>query len=74
MDLTLVPLQDLYTEILNRFDTVIIAGLKNKKDETNISRRWKGSHHNVMGLCSDVNYLVAKDWYENQEQIETEDL
>lgn len=73
-DLSLVPIQYLYTEILNRFDHVVIVGLKSNKDDRTISRRWKGSHHMVMGLCQDVSQLVGADWYKNQEKIETDEL
>lgn len=74
MDLSLIPIQDLYSEILNRFDNVVIVGLKIKSDSKNISRRWKGSHHIIMGLCADVSNLVAQDWMKNQELINTDDL
>lgn len=74
MDLSLVPVQELYTEILNRFDHVAIVGLKIKDNSKDISRRWKGDPHTVSGLCSDVSHLALKEWFDNQEEIPTEDL
>lgn len=54
MDLSLVPIQDLYEEILGRFDHAVFMGIKVGKDDSSYSRRWKGNHHMAMGLCSDL--------------------
>lgn len=74
MSLELVPLQELYDELLSRFDHIIIIGLKVKDKDKEVSRRWKGSHHFTMGLCGDMSNLIWKDWMDNQHEIETEDL
>lgn len=65
MDLTLVPLEELYSEILNRFDHVIIGGIKVLPQEKKISRRWNGDHHISTGICADFQFMIIKDWYKN---------
>lgn len=74
MDLTLVPLQDLYQEILNRFDHAVIIGMKVLPTENKISRRWKGDHHMASGMATDISVMIIKDWYDRQTIIDTEDL
>lgn len=74
MDLSLVPLEELHKEFLNRFDHAVIMGLKILPNEKKITRRWNGDHHIVAGLCADAQTLVIKDWYDRQTKIDINDL
>lgn len=74
MDLSLVPLQELYEELLNRFDHAVFMGKKIYGKDSNISRRWKGDYHIAMGLCDDLNYEIIQNMLETEEPIKTDDL
>ena len=76
MDLTFVPIQDIYDELLKRFDCVVLGAMKKEKEGEGfkISRRYKGDYHLGLGLCKDIENGIIKQLEDDRVQIKTEDL
>lgn len=74
MDLSLVPITDLYEELLNRFDVAIFVGKKIGEKDSSISRRYKGDHHLAMGLCNDLIHEINREIIQSENLITPEDL
>ena len=74
MDLSLVPIQELYEEIAGRFDIAVFAGKKIGGKDSMISRRYKGDHHAAMGLCDDLIHSINREIIDGETPLSPEDL
>lgn len=74
MELSLVPAEELYEELLNRFDHAVFMGKQIQGKTSKISRRWKGDHHLAMGLCTDLQDDILGDLISTEEPLKPEDL
>ena len=73
LDLKLIPLDDLIDELRDRFDSVIISGLRKNyesKDSENYTHRFKGSYTTNLGLCELMKDTLKDDFYETSVAIE----
>ena len=74
MDLSLVPIQDLQEEIVNRFDHVVITCRKDFPNEKKFSRRWKGDYQVCVGLCWEIASMISDEKLDKENKIDPKEL
>lgn len=74
MDISLVPIEELYKELLSRFDHAVFMGKKINGIGSSASRRWIGDPHMAMGLCNDLSDEILSDLIREEDAIEPKDL
>lgn len=73
-DLTLVPTDELATEILKRFDSGMIVGLQKNFEgvggelKDNYYHNWAGSYATLFGLLAISNNLLLKEWLQSMDK------
>lgn len=67
MDLSLIPTDDLLTEVMLRFDSSVFAGHKRLAEDGPMKslksryRRWSGDRTVCSGMCFEVSLCCAHD-------------
>lgn len=61
MDLSLIPIMDLFEEIDRRFDTVVILTCKERSDNDVFECHKKGSHVTAVGLCEQYVFALKNE-------------
>lgn len=76
MDLSLVPLDILVQELLDRHDHAIFMGAKtmampdSKQTDIISIRRWKGNAYTCAGLCDSLNRSVLDLFHKSETPID----
>ncbi|MHC4300525.1 MAG: hypothetical protein ACYS7Y_24885 [Planctomycetota bacterium] len=66
MSLEFTTTDELLDELGKRFDHAMFVGMTDTTDKVvTTTRRWRGNHHTVVGLCADVQKLVLEDFHES---------
>lgn len=62
IDLSLIPLEDLMSEIFRRHDSVIIAAVVHKSAiQYQVTRKYYGHRYSCLALCSNLEHLINID-------------
>ena len=70
-ELELATTNELLKELLKRFDRLVFIGATDSTDEiTQTVRKWYGGHHEVVGMCADMQHAVVQDLYTDMDWIE----
>lgn len=74
-DLSLISTDDLFEELVNRFDHLVISGIKYTKSdgEYMVMRKWSGNRHTCLGLLTVLSQKIANKEIENSPPMLGED-
>ena len=80
-DVSLIPTDDLITELLNRHDHAVFMGMKifeqaTKEKGGNVVnvRRWYGNSYTCCGLCDSLKRTILNEYDSLEKPIEKDDL
>lgn len=75
MDLSLVPVNDLVEELINRHDHIVLIGAKVENNgEIKSMRRWRGNSYTCSGMAQCMSMQILDSLFQQEKSIGSEDL